>query len=84
MPAFLENMQVPSPLMSDAGLFYVTGNKSHQGGSDAAAFVADPAADSISVILFAHGARRDFKEGGRETALPAEVVAMIGKMEKKP
>jgi uncharacterized membrane protein len=83
MPAFLEAMQVQSALMKDDGVFYVTGNKPHQGGSDSAFFLADPATDTVSVILFAHGARRDFKEAGREIALPADVGTMIGKLEKR-
>jgi uncharacterized membrane protein len=79
MSAFLENMKVESPLMKDNGVFYVTGNKTHQGRSDSAVFLADPASDTIAVILFVNGSRRDFKEGGRDLALPAEVV---GNMEK--
>ena len=82
MAAFLENMKVESPLMKDNGVVYVTGNKSRLGGPDSAFFIADPATDTISVILFVNGARRDFTEGGREIALPAEVVAIIGNMKK--
>jgi uncharacterized membrane protein len=82
MRAFVENMQVQSPLMKDGGVFYATGNKAHRGGLDGAIFLADPASDTIAVILFANGLRRDFKEGGRDVALPAEVGATIGNMEK--
>jgi len=82
LPAFLENMKVAAPLTKDAGVFYVTGNKPHEGGRDNAFFLADPASDTIEVILFVKSARRDFKEGGRDVALPAEVATMIGNMEK--
>ena len=81
MREFLENMKVQGPLMKDNGVFYVTGNRPHQGGSDNAIFLADPATDTIAVILFVNGSRRDFKEGGREVELPAEVVTTIGNME---
>jgi uncharacterized membrane protein len=81
MNAFLENMKVQGPLMKDNGVFYVTGNRPHQGGLDNAFFLADPASDTIAVILFVNGSRRDFKEGGREVELPAEVVTTIGNME---
>ena len=81
MKAFLVNMNVQSPLMNDGGVFYVTGNKPHQGGLDNAIFLADPASDTLAVILYVKGARQDFKEGGRDVALPAEVVTMIGNME---
>ena len=81
MKTFLENMKVQSPLMKDQGVFYVTGNKPHQGGLDNAMFLADPASDTLAVILYVNGARQDFKEGGRDIALPAEVVTTIGNME---
>jgi hypothetical protein len=81
MPAFLENMKVQSPLMRDSDTYYVTGNKPHRGGLDNAAFLADPDSDTLAVILYVNGARRDFKEGGRDVTLPKEVVAMIGTME---
>jgi putative lipoprotein len=81
--AFHENMQVESPLMKDDGIFYVTGNRRHQGGMDSAIFLADPASDTLSVILFVNGVRHDLQEGGREIALPADVVTMIGNMAKR-
>ena len=83
LTAFLDNMQVQSPLMKDGGVFYVMGNKPHQGGLDNAFFLADPASDTLAVILYVNGARHDFNEGRREVALPAEVVTMIGNMETR-
>jgi uncharacterized membrane protein len=82
MKAFIETMKVQSPVMKDAGVFYVTGNKPHQGGSDGAVFLADPDSDTLAVILFENGTRQDFKEGGRDVLLPAEVVTWIGNMEQ--
>jgi hypothetical protein len=83
LTAFLDNMQVQSPLMKDGGVFYVMGNKTHQGGLDNAFFLADPASDTIVVTLFVKGVRQEFKEGGRDVALPAEIVTMIGNMETR-
>jgi uncharacterized membrane protein len=71
----LEHLHVRSPLMWDGRVFYVTGNKPQQGGIDMAAFVADPATDTINVILVTGGVREDFKEAGRDVTLPAEVAA---------
>ena len=65
-----------------AGAFYATANKQHQGGLDNAVFLADPASDTIEIVLLTHGLRQDFKEGGREVALPSEVLKAIGNMEK--
>jgi len=83
LPTFLENMKVQSPVMKDGGVFYVTGNKPHQGGADAAVFLADPATDTVEAIVFEKGSRRDFKEGGRDVALPPEVVTIIGNLETR-
>jgi len=83
MPTFLENMKVQSPVMKDAGIFYVIGNKPHQGGVDSAIFLADPATDTIEAIVFEKGIRRDFKEGGRDVAFPAEVEKTLANMEKR-
>jgi uncharacterized membrane protein len=83
MPAFLDTLKVQGPVMKDAGIFYVTGNRPHQGGVDGAVFLADPATDTLCVILFENGARQDFKEGGRDITLPAEVVTMIGNVGKR-
>ena len=78
LPVFLEDMRVKSPLMKDGGVYYVMGNAPHQGRSDVAVFVADPATDTINVVLFVKSMREDFKEGGREIELPAEVVTLLG------
>jgi uncharacterized membrane protein len=83
MNTFRENMKAQSPLMRDTGVFYVTGNKPHQGGLDNAVFLADPASDTLVVILYVKGTRRDFREGGRDVALPVEVVTTIGNMETR-
>ena len=83
MQTFLDNTKVQGPLMKDVGVFYVTGNKTHEGGSDNAVFLADPAADTIEVILVTHGTRQDFKEGGRDVTLPAEVVTFLGNLDKR-
>jgi len=82
MPAFLENMKVQTPVTKDGGIFYVTGNAPHRGGLDNAIFLADPATDTINVIVFTNAVRKDFKEEGREVALPADVVTTIGNMDK--
>lgn len=83
LPAFLANMKVESPVMKDGGIFYVTGSAPHRGGLDSAVFLADPATDTINAIVFVNAARRDFKEGGRDVAIPAEVATMIGNMDKR-
>jgi putative lipoprotein len=70
---FRENIDVHTPIMKDGGVYYCMGNRPHRGGLDNAVFLADPASDTIAVILFVNGAREEFKEGGREVAIPEEV-----------
>jgi len=77
---FVENVQVRTPVMKDGGVFYVTGNKPHQGGLNNAVFLADPESDTIVVILVVNGVREDFKEHGRDIPLPAEVVTTLGNL----
>ena len=83
LPTFLENMKVQAPVMKDGGVFYVTGNAPHRGGLDNAVFLADPATDTINAIVFVNAARRDFKEGGRDVAIPAEVATTIANMDRR-
>ena len=75
--AFRKNIEVHSPLMRDGGIYYVTGNKPHQGGLEGAIFMADPATDTINVILFTNGTREDFKEGDRTIEPPDEVKTTL-------
>jgi uncharacterized membrane protein len=82
MQSVLGNTKVVGALMKDSGIFYVTGIKAHDGGADQAVFLADPATDTIEVILVTHGTRQDFREGGRDVTLPAEVATFLGNLDK--
>ena len=44
--------------------------------------MADPATDTINVILVTGGVREDFKEAGRDVTLPAEVAALFASQAK--
>ena len=71
--AFRQNLEVRSPVMRDGGIYYVTGNRPHQGGLDNAIFMADPTTDTINVIVFRSGQRDEMKEGDRSIEPPEEV-----------
>jgi putative lipoprotein len=79
LPAFESRFQVAGPLREDGGVYYATGNMAHQGGSDVAAFLADPDTDTINVVIVEDGKREDFKEGDREVTVPAEVRTFLSK-----
>jgi hypothetical protein len=79
LPDFLENVGVQGPVSEEAGLLFVTGNRPHSGGDEAAAIVIDPASDAIFVWLLHEGAVTEHPEpGGRmPSALPADVQATL-------
>jgi uncharacterized membrane protein len=78
MTEFVDDMRVEGPLIKDRGVFYAIGNAPHRGGSDLAVFLADPATDTIEVVLSTGKVRRSLKEGGRDVPPPAEVAAVLG------
>lgn len=81
LAAFEARFQVAGPLREEQGIFYATGNKQHRGGIDVAAFVADPESDTINVVIVENRKREDFKEGGRDVPLPAEVTTFLKNLE---
>lgn len=76
-PVLLENMGVSGPLQRDGRLLYVTGNRPHQGGSEAAAVVLDPAADAVRVWLLTGGEEWEVQDHGVTVPLPADVRTMV-------
>lgn len=80
---FEENLRVASALSKEGGVYYLVGNKPHQGGNDFAVFVADPDSDTINVVLYEGGHRTDFREGDRELPLPKEAEAMLKSAEAR-
>lgn len=71
------NLQVKSPLQKEGGVYYLTGNQQHSGGTDAAALVIDPAQDVIYVILLTGGARSEYVERGVKPSLPNDVQTLL-------
>jgi uncharacterized membrane protein len=83
MKSFLESMKVDGPVTADAGVFYVIGNTPRRDGSNRGFFLADPATNTLAVVLYVNGVRHDFKEGGRDVAPPAEVMKAIDDLERR-
>jgi hypothetical protein len=80
----LANMDVTGPLSEENGVLYVTGNKAHQGGTDAAAVVIDPRQDLIWVWLLVAGEPVALAERDAEIALPEDVRVTIENAEGAP
>jgi len=81
---FVENTGVQSPLLEDDGILYVTGNKQHSGGTDAAALVADLRRDAVWVWLLVGGESEAFLDRDVEVELPADVRIVLENAEPSP
>ncbi|KRD26260.1 hypothetical protein ASE52_09430 [Acidovorax sp. Root275] len=76
-PVLLDNMGVSSPLRQEGALLYITGNRLHEGGTEAAAVVIHPAADAVRVWLLTGGEEWDVQDRGTPKTLPADVATMM-------
>ncbi|MOA60514.1 hypothetical protein D3C78_1854160 [compost metagenome] len=59
-PLLLSNMRTVSPLTEAGGLWYITGNRPHEGGAEAAAVVIDPRQNALRVWLLSGGQAHEF------------------------
>ena len=76
-PLLLENLRVSSPLQKEGELLFITGNRSAQGGAEAAAVVLNPAVDGVRVWLLTGGEEWDVQDHGVSVPLPAQVRKLI-------
>lgn len=72
------NLQVSSPLSVEGSVFYVTGNRAHEGGINAVAIALDEASNTIRVWLLHNSQSHYFEEPGASFAWPRDVQTMIG------
>jgi len=80
---FVENMQVSGPLSKD-GVLYVTGNKPHEGGSDAAYLLIDPQGQKLEVGLWDDGKFKSYTSAGALLTRPKDVRMLISNMRSAP
>ena len=59
-PLLLANMRTVSPLAEADGLWFITGNRPHEGGAEAAAVVIDPRQNALRVWLLSAGQSHEF------------------------
>lgn len=74
----LLNLQVSTPLAVEGDVFYVTGNRAHEGGINAVAIGMDEASNTIRVWLLQNSQAHEFAEPGAHFAWPRDVQTMIG------
>lgn len=59
-PVLLANMRTVSPLTEADGLWFITGNRPHEGGAEAAAVVINPRQNALRVWLLSAGKSSEF------------------------
>lgn len=75
--AFKTNLQVESPLQQDGDVLYLSGNKQHEGGSEAAYLLADTKTRALEVGLWQAGKLEVFKTPGSDIRKPTDIQTMI-------
>jgi hypothetical protein len=75
--AFRANMDVQGPLAEEDGVLWTSGNRPHEGGSEAAYLLIDPAAQQLEVGLWHDGHFQTYASPGASIAKPADVGTMI-------
>jgi len=78
-PTLLANMRTVGPLTEDRGRWFITGNRPHEGGAEAAAIVVDAAQNAVRVWMLHEGATREFLDPqGASVPWPQDVQTLMG------
>lgn len=71
------NTQTSGPLQSEAGVYYLIGNKAHEGGVEDAYVLADPASRGLEVGLREKGQLTVYTTPGAKIAKPKDVQTVL-------
>ena len=71
------NLETSSPLEREGSTLFTSGNKAHEGGSDAAYLLIDPAAKALEVGLWQKGKLSVYKTPGSDIAKPKDIRTLI-------
>ena len=72
-----QNFETASPLQRDGTVLFTSGNRAHEGGSEAAYLLLDQAHKAIEVGLWTNGALSVYKTPGSHIRKPADIRTMI-------
>ncbi|WP_298912401.1 hypothetical protein [uncultured Algimonas sp.] len=75
------NMQTAGPLQREGSVYYTSGNKAHQGGTDAAYLLIDRTRQDLEVGLWTDGELSVYKTDGADIAKPEDIRVMIANSE---
>ena len=69
-PAFMRNLEVAGPLQKEGSVYFITGNRKHEGGSNAAAVALDAQTNTMRIWWLQDGQPRvvqpEFNKDGTE------------------
>ena len=73
----LSNLRTVSPLTEDAGRWFITGNRPHEGGTEAAAVVVDAGKNAVRVWMLHEGKVSEYQDPNHITVpWPKDVQTM--------
>lgn len=71
------NFETAAPLQRDGTVLFTSGNRAHEGGSEAAYLLLDQAHKAVEVGLWTNGALSVYKTPGSHIRKPADIRTMI-------
>lgn len=74
---FKTNMGVQGPLTREGDILYVSGNKPHEGGSNAAYLLIDTRTKALEAGLWVNGKLTTYPAGGTSIAKPKDIQTML-------
>lgn len=81
----LSNLRTVSPLSEDAGRWVITGNRPHEGGTEAAAVVVDAAKNAVRVWMLHEGKITEYQDPRHiDIPWPQDVQTMLDNQQAPP
>lgn len=81
----LTNLRTIGPLTEDAGRWFITGNRPHEGGKEAAAVLVDAAQNAIRVWMLHEGQVKEYQDPPQaKLPWPQDVQTMVDNQKTAP
>ena len=75
--AFLRNLEVAGPLRQEGSVYFITGNRQHEGGLNAGVVALDAQSDTMRIWWLQNGQPRVVQDPGAAFSWPQEANQMI-------
>lgn len=76
-PEFLRNIEVAGPLQQEGSVYFITGNRPHEGGDNAGAVALDAQTNTMRIWWLQNGQPRVIQDAGASFGWPRDVNKMI-------